>query len=207
MKWGVRRFQDYNGHKIKDGDIFLKENTSITRYTTHKRDFGKYMSFTKNDSERYENDGIAGNLNFKVHKSLYKQKIRNLSPLKIKNGESIVEDIVNRIGDTDLNVAFNYLKENNHYYLSGGEKYRRGIKNGKNKYFKNQAKVAKALNKYMKTNFSEVLKEYRDKGYDAIVDPEDATWNYDMPIIMLNTKKIKRESIIDISNLMDRGEK
>lgn len=58
--------------------------------------------------------------------------------------------------------------------------------------------VGNYINKYMKKHMNEVLKTNASNGYDAIVDPEDTIWNYDMPLILINDKKfkeIKREKI------------
>lgn len=43
-----------------------------------------------------------------------------------------------------------------------------------------------------KEEVDNLIEKYRSDGYDAIVDPEDYLWNYQMPMIILNTNKIDK---------------
>lgn len=193
QKWGVRRYQDYDGRAIKDG-IVVKKDLAFTRYSSHKNEkkntYGKYASLTRSDKVDYLSNAVNNELGFKSHKNIYLETIKSLDTVTIRNGQSMVNDICNKIGDEKVNFALKTLKDAGYYD-------RNRTKNEKWKMYQDKPinnarhKVAKAINKYMKKNMNDILEENRKLGYDAIVDPEDFTYNYDMPVIFINDKKFK----------------
>lgn len=198
QKWGIRRYQDYDGHLIKDRYV-LKAGTSLTRYSKHKDErkhiYGKYVSQSKRDQNNYLVDAVFDRLGFKSHKNLYKIKISTIDNASVRNGRAMVEDVLSKIGDKKVNEAFDNLVRIGYVdaALSTKSKMFNDEDDHKTNYHiqENRAKVAKSINKYMKDHLKDIEKEYADKGYDAIIDPEDYMWDYDTPMILLNDKKFK----------------
>lgn len=45
---------------------------------------------------------------------------------------------------------------------------------------------------FMKAHKDDLLDDYHSQGYDAIVDPEDYIFMYDMPLILINEDKFEQ---------------
>ena len=192
QKWGIRRYQDYDGHLIKDSYV-LKAGTSLTRYSKYKDEpkhtYGKYVSQHKRDQNLYLVDAVFDRLGFKSHKNLYEIKISTIDNASVRSGRAMVEDVLSKIGDKKVNEAFDNLVRIG--YVDAALSTKIKMFNNDYRIQENRAKVAESITKYMEDHLKDIEKEYSDKGYDAIIDPEDYMRDYETPMILLNDKKFK----------------
>lgn len=59
QKWGVRRYQNYDGTRIGNGDAVLKKGSSVYRYSNKKESGsleGAYTFVRDNDAREYLKD-------------------------------------------------------------------------------------------------------------------------------------------------------
>lgn len=203
MHWGVRRYQDYNGKRIKDGSMVLSKDNNLYRYSNKKESGplkGTYAFGTGRDMAAYLMDSKNGALGFKEYKKIYATKISLMDDATIKKGSAVVKDIVKEVGDEKLTKAYEDLDKVGYWDDSKTYRERHKIWEHNKELGRDRVKVASGINKYMydnkETNGSRksALEKYEKEGYDAIVDPEDFTWNYDMPLILLNDKKFSRDA-------------
>lgn len=201
QKWGVRRFQNYDGTRIKGSDIVLKKGEKVYRYSNKKEKgstYGTYAFRTLSDTNEYYVDSKNVRLGFQNYKKIFMTEISVLDDARIRRGRDTVKDIVDKIADTKVSDAFKTLDEIG-FLDDSKTAYERSIIWEKTKESKQARKtLGSALNKYLyKKETSgdtreKQLQEYVKNGYDAIVDPEDFIWNYEMPMILLNNDKFKR---------------
>lgn len=204
MRWGIRRYQNYDGTRIRPGDQVISKDRQLVRYTSDKNErkntAGKYASTTRMDTYVYRQDAINNKLGFKKHKEVWAIRINTVSDARIRSGRDAVKDAIDEIGDKKLTKAYTTLDKSGFYDSdkSSREKYEMWSKSKDLTAARNL--VATSMNKYIKENKDQVLKKYKDKGYDAIVDPEDYSWNYEMPLILINDKKFKEASRSRVKN-------
>lgn len=204
QRWGVRRYQNYDGTRIKSGDRVLSKGRELVRYTADKNErkntYGKYASTTRMDTYVYREDAINNRLGFKTHDAIWTIRMNTISDARIRSGKNVVEDVLSSIGDQKLNAAFETLDKVG-FYDSSKSSHEKSKIWMNDKDVENARKlVASSMNKYVKENKESMLKKYKGKGYDAIVDPEDYSWNYEMPLILINDKKFKETSRTKIKN-------
>lgn len=212
MKWGVRRYQNYDGtrigssakpsiDKLKASDFTLKKGTKAYRiasedesYSDHKR---KYMSVTDRDRKTYDSDIAALPTNYG---SIGEYTNEFTIDAKVRSGEAVVQDLIDKYGDEDISKAFEYEKElrERHSEFEERSKY---IEDDTYGWFEddldmmdqwerdseNRTKLSKFVGDTMDKYESEVVDQYKKSGYDVIVDP----WDYitdlsEMPIIVLD---------------------
>lgn len=201
QKWGVRRFQNYDGTRIKKSDIVLKKNSNVYRYSNKKESGnleGAYTFSRDNDAKEYLIDSKSARIGFKDYDKIRMIKISVLDDATVRRGANTVKDIVNKIGDVNVEKAYEVLA--NAGYMddtkSAYDRYKIWSKNEETMNARNT--LGGSINRYMynhktsKDTRKAQLDEYRKQGYDAIVDPEDFIWNYEMPMILLNDSKFKR---------------
>ncbi len=210
MKWGVRRYQNYDGTRIKKGeDIVLSKDTKLYRYSNKKETGslkGTYVSQTPSDTKEYYVDAKNARLGFKDYDRIIMTKIGLLDNAKVRRGKAAVEDIVNKIGDEKVTKAYKHLSDIGFLDDSKNAYERMLIWDSTKKAKEARNTLGGALNRYVykkstsKETRGKLLDEYRKQGYDAVVDPEDFVWNYERPMILLNDKKFKREKQAVIFN-------
>ena len=202
MKWGIRRYQNYDGTRIKNSsDITLSKDTKLYRYSNKKEKGplkGTYVSQTPSDVKEYYIDAKNTRLGFKDYDKIMMTEISLLDDITIRRGKDTVKDVVDRIGKTKVTDAYDYLDKIG-YLDDSKSSYERGriwdasddAKNARNT-------LGGAINRYVykektaKDTREKLLKDYSDMKYDAIVDPEDFVWNYERPMIIINENKFKR---------------
>lgn len=203
MHWYVRRYQDYDGKRIKNGRTIISKKNNLYRYSNKKESGslkGTYAFTTPVDTEAYLMDSKNGALGFKSYDKIYMTKISMLDDATIKRGSDVVKDIVKDVKDTKLTDAYKALDKAGYWDDSKSFRRREDVWQGNKELSKDRMYVAKQINKYMYDNKQDnssrksALDKYAKEGYDAIVDPEDFTWTYEMPVIILNNKKFKREA-------------
>lgn len=113
--------------------------------------------------------------------------------LKIKHGDEIVKDIVNKYGDASIKQLYDNDLLNKGLVFNNREKLNKKEK----EFIKDQGiKGNNFVANVMKNHMNDLLSDYKKQGYDAIVDPEDYTWA-DYPVILIDPKssiKLKEET-------------
>lgn len=202
MKWGVRRYQNYDGTRIKNSESYtLKKGTEFTRYSPKKNDLhdSQYVSQSKWDKDMYMHDAFTNGLGFKdimkAKKKIYQISIENIDPIKVRSGQAMCEDILKEHGNKTLRQYYTYLK--NQGYMdeskSAIERYRI-VDNDKHGMLKKRNTLATKMHEVIYKDRDAFVKKYKDQGYDAVRDPEDFLWNYETPTIITNEKKFKIKS-------------
>lgn len=125
MRWGVRRYQDYDGTRIgasadpvvdksKQKDFTLKKGSEAYRIASsgegldHKR---KYMSFTKEDREEYKNGETTAALPIEDRANFGEYTYELTKDVVVKNGEEVINDLISKYGDTSIEEAFKTEQE------------------------------------------------------------------------------------------------
>ena len=191
------------GWRSLNGDDFLKKGTVVGRLAGFDDvidDKRKYVYLTDSDREDYINYAFDGMLGIEGDFKNFEYKLKK--DIKIANAKTVLEHMLDKYGDTmvkDLKSFNKYTKENlkeNHYRID--EKTRvKDIVGQEYPYYDTTYKVLsntydetwasrrmlagmRTASSFMKDAFfknakisEEVVKHFRDKGYDAMVDIED----------------------------------
>ena len=202
MKWGVRRYQNYDGTRIKNSsDIQLSKDTKLYRYSNKKESGslkGSYVFQTPSDSRSYYLDAKNTRIGFKDYDKIMMTEISLLDDATVRRGKDTVKDVVDRIGKTKVTEAYEYLDKVGYLDDTKSSFERWKIWDSNDETRTARKTLASAMNKHVynhetsKNSREEMLKEYADMKYDAIVDPEDFVWNYERPMIIINENKFKR---------------
>ena len=242
MRWGIRRFQNKDGtltpagrkraqnndekteqttktanKKNEDEDSFvLEKGTQTYRFANKddKTDTGhQYLSVTQHDREQYQELGMAGGL-FLDRTKAYGEHVGELTQdVRVKRGEKVVEDLINKYGGKNAKELMNDLSnrkklterfadaESRSNYIDDPDiKYMIEETDEWGKQVASRDRLDDFVTDVMTKHADEVISEYRNqKKYDAIVDPNDWVSNMsDMPIIMFDPKtKNERKNYID----------
>lgn len=178
------------GSRVIKGKVYRFSNTD--EKDIHQ---GTYVAKTKEDLLQYFDDSINTRLGFKDYEKLYMMKIDTIEPLKVRAANAVLEDIIKKYGDKKVNESYQTLKDSGYFsYDSRWTRYNIFKDNPDlNDARKN---LGSSLNKLLYKDESnrreKILEEYKQQGYDAIIDPEDYVWNYQMPMIILNNKKFSQ---------------
>lgn len=125
MKWGVRRYQNYDGSIIdkktgpvidttKQKDFTLKKGTETYRVASsgetvdHKR---KYMSFTKEDRGEYAYGETNAALPIDDRTNFGEYTYELTKDVLVKDGEELIKDLISNYGDTSIEEAFRIERE------------------------------------------------------------------------------------------------
>lgn len=201
QKWGVRRYQNYDGTRIGKSDAVLKKGRSVYRYSNKKESGsleGAYTFSRDNDAKEYLIDSKSARIGFKDYDEIRMTKISVLDDAIVRRGADTVKDIVDKISDTNVEKAYKTLLDAGYMddTKSAYDRHKIWSKNEDTMNARNT--LGGSINRYLynhktsKDTRKSQLDEYKKQGYDAIVDPEDFIWNYEMPMILLNDSKFKR---------------
>lgn len=203
QRWGVRRYQDYNGKRIGNSDNIVIKKRNFVRYSpTNDKKIrnSQYMSTTRHDVKRYKEDSILGVLGFKrTVEHIFKIKIENVDPITVRKGASVVNDIVSKSRSKTIKEAYETLKETGYFDPTKSFYERFDIRDKNEKTQEAINKLGSYIHNHVYKDRDAFSSKYREQGYDAIVDPEDLVWSYDMPIIVTNEKKFKVKGSREIS--------
>lgn len=192
------------------GSKIIKKGSNLYRYSNKKETNIKdktYVSYTRSDIGAYFNDSINANLGFKDYKKIYLMKLPVTDTLKVKKADVVLKDICNLSNSKRLNNAYDKLDEAG--YFSTVNVYKRSkIWQSSKELQDARALLASNMNallygdstskaiinsvKNKKDDIKNLLEKYKSEGYDLIVDPEDYLWNYQMPMIVLNSDKLNK---------------
>lgn len=219
QKWGVRNGPPYplsEDRKTKSEKNTFRRYSSVKE--TNLRN-GTYVSNTSHDKKLYEEDAILGKLGFKDADKIFEMRIEAIEPINVATGkqamEYMVEDIKAslwyrksaekqlkkdfphfEIGEEEETLLDTYNKlESAGFYdtLDPNKRWDIAMK----ALGGNEKEVVERRNDLARRVHdiavrSDGLFEYfRDKGFDAVVDPEDYTYNYENPMIILNPDKFR----------------
>lgn len=180
--------EGFRKDQIKKGSTFYRYSSTDNETKSGR----KYASVTDYDKNYYKLDALNKRLSNKG-RNVYLYELEATKNLKVAKGRKVLERLVDQYGDTEVRNAHkevNRLKTWDNY-----QKIFNGLDDHTNdKYWiydrvsKNNEKVNRFVHDtlYDKNISEEVFKYYRDKGYDAIVDPEDYLDGYYYPMILLN---------------------
>lgn len=208
------RKEDFN----KYDDITIKKGTKINRVTAGNdinalEDMSKrnktYVSVTNDDLERYKAFGVEGALGFDrvPGQDYYVDRYHTNKKIKAAGEKYLVDYTLNKIGDKKIS---DFVTENTFRYdkktLALYEKVKDYPVDKLTPFIKFSEKAEpgyesatiigqKVVRKYFNNVFfknanidSPVIEEFTSKGYDAILDLEDATFA-DLPLIIFEPSK------------------
>lgn len=176
----VKHINDTDDELINSPNLHLGRIANSDEPIDTKR---KYLYTNKWDREQYESYWEMLGLDTNKPISYYEYEPKG--KIKVRNGKTVTQDILNKYGDKSINEFYNdYYK----YSLDGGYKPH----GKKEKWAKEYGtamteQVRDTLNKF--SDDDSMLKEYAKKGYDAVVDPLDSSDIAAYPIIALNPSK------------------
>lgn len=221
QKWGIRRFQNKDGSLTPEGRkrYSIKENTDdsfvlekgSTLYRIANQDDKsnkeRYYSITEQDRMQYQELVDLGGLFLDRTKPWGEFINTTNSDLKIRKGEAVVQDLINKYGKDsaeELTKHFENQKnlrkeipdrEKRSNYIDGDDYD--DYDDFDDDYYDKQwdaqvsySKVNDFVWDIMKNHSDEVIKDYADMGYDGIIDPFDFVANVsDMPLIVIKPEK------------------
>jgi hypothetical protein len=194
--------KDYVVKDIRDAGIIqgknydtIKKGAKIGRLANSGEPIDskrKYAYLTSNDkntySEYYDAIGIDPTLPISTYEYAAKKK------LKVKHATDIVDEIVNKYGDATIKQLYN----NDLMYAIADTAYKKKKLNKDEKFVEDYSEKGRQwVNETLKDHGNELLSEYKNQGYDAVIDPEDVGSVADYPIILLDPKssiKLEKES-------------
>ena len=181
---------------IKEGKKYdvLPKGTKVGRIANSGEPIDskrKYVYVTDDDKMfRYGTDWEMLPLDFSKPISEYEYTTKK--DLRVKHGDEIVKDIVNKYGDASIKQLYDNDLLNKGLVFNNLEKLNKKEK----EFIKGQGiKSNNFVKNVMKNHMNDLLSDYKKQGYDAIVDPEDYTWA-DYPVILIDPKssiKLKEE--------------
>jgi hypothetical protein len=217
MKWGIRRYQNKDGsltaegkkrYSIKenaDDSFVLGKGSTLYRIANQedKSNKERYYSVTEPDRMRYQELLDFGGLFLDRNKPYGEFINETNSDLKIRKGEAVVQDLINKYGKDSAEELTKHFENQKSLRkeIQDREKRNEYISeidfdaDDDNLYKQLDAQVSyQKVNDFvwdiMKNHSDEVVKNYRDMGYDGLVDPFDFVANVsDMPIIVINPKE------------------
>lgn len=210
MKWGEKNGPPYPLSKAKHNKVVLsktpkaikaKKGTKFYRYSNKEESKdvrkGTYTFRSENDAREYLSDSKNIRLGFKDYDKLYISEIEATAPLTIKRGKEAVKDIIDRYGNKTLKEHFDILDKSGFYDDSLRAYDRFKIWENSKEVAKSRKKIGNFLNDTLyksgdKSKREEIYNLFKEQGYDAFIDPEDFTWNYETPTILLNESKFKK---------------
>ena len=181
---------------IKEGKKYdvLPKGTKVGRIANSGEPIDskrKYVYVTDDDKMfRYGSDWEMLPLDFSKPISEYEYTTKK--DLKVKHGDEIVKDIVNKYGDASIKQLYDNDLLNKGLVFNNPKKLNKKEK----EFIKDQGiKSNNFVKNVMKDHMNDLLSDYKKQGQDAIVDPEDYTWA-DYPVILIDPKssiKLKEE--------------
>lgn len=170
----------------------------------------KYASILSIDNRMYEAD--YKDLGLKNVESAKKYTLETIKDINVANGKEVTDYIIkNYLNKSDKNL----LKKNREtQYLTWvnfdnkdiTEADIKLINDSTKNWLPDAIKVMKRFHKVIvKDHSDEIFKHYEKKGYDAIVDPEDAWFYSKYPLILLNpSDSVKLVSKQDVDKNIER---
>ena len=181
---------------IKEGKKYdvLPKGTKVGRVANSGEPIDskrKYVYVTDKDKDlRYGSNW--GMLPLDFTKPISEYEYITKKDLKVKHGDEIVKDIVNKYGDASIKQLYDNDLLNKGLVFNNREKLNKKEK----EFIKEQGiKGNNFVKNMMKDHMNDLLSDYKKQGYDAVVDPEDYTWA-DYPVILIDPKssiKLKEE--------------
>lgn len=147
----------------------------------------KYASVIADDAKVYEE--MFDMLGVDTYKSISSYVYTAKKDLKVATGEKIAEDMLKKYGDKNIKQMYLDVRKAGNFEdyvrtydedIDWSSKYNEYSKQKVNDFFREVSK----------THIDDIIKEYADKKYDAIVDVEDWVSGFaTYPIILLNPEE------------------
>lgn len=212
QKWGVRRYQNKDGTYTEVGKKRYRKGSSFTRYSTADEKelrSATYVSSTgnKHDYETYAYDAFSGSLGGEKTDSIWQIKIKNVEPITVASAEQVTDDIFRKYDKkilksnygTEGKKAYELLKNAGYYdeKITANQMWdtmQEALK-PTDYYSKEPLVRRKMLADYIHDEVykdrNKFISEYKERGYDAITDPEDYVLGYKTPLIIINPEKFE----------------
>ena len=212
QKWGVRRYQNKDGTRTEVGKKRYRKGSSFTRYSTADEKelrSATYVSSTgnKHDYETYAYDAFSGSLGGEKTDSIWQIKIKNVEPITVASAEQVTDDIFRKYDKkilksnygTEGKKAYELLKNAGYYdeKITANQMWdtmQEALK-PTDYYSKEPLVRRKMLADYIHDEVykdrNKFISEYKERGYDAITDPEDYVLGYKTPLIIINPEKFE----------------
>lgn len=220
QRWGVRRFQNKDGSLTSAGkqryrydDELIPKGTNVYRITNSDEkidSYRKYGSITKNDRESYRRltdkatiwrehgDKLTGELPLDYSKPISEYIYETKKDLRVVSGKKVVDDLLDKYGNIsidDKNTLKRFIHtEYQQVMTSPDTDYKI-----KSKYYSEFNKAHGLINLLMKDHGQDLMTNYKQEGYDAMIDYEDWLLGYQYPVIFLNPTDsltlVKKENI------------
>lgn len=198
-KAGIRSTDDSDTDIIEKGSkIYRVANSGES--LDGKR---KYVSILDNDREAYEDMWDMLNMDYSKPISYYTYE--STKKMRVATGKKVVDHLIEKYGDTtysqfikDRNLAESIRTAELDYNTGKVRKYLSKKDEKWLESFKDSAydKTEKFIRDNLKNNMDDIVKDFKSKGYDAIIDAEDLGFtNY--PVIILEPNKslkLKKET-------------
>lgn len=225
MKWGVRRYQNKDGTLKKHDRIVLKKGSEVQRISKSTSETNKgrtYVSFTELDNLKYEcdagTDGLYWTANYNPNKPGDPNYNNRGFKIKLKVTNDIIAPSYNETVDAFIKTVSNKpIKQlvEEIYGRKEDKKYSKKEYKKKTKEFIKAMKhltVEEARDKaYLaysqslmtsEKNQKEFFGELKKRGYNAVVDHNDARSGYvDAPLIVFersnNLKQVSATAITE----------
>lgn len=195
---GVRRglFKD----TIKKGSTFYRYSDTANETIDKRR---KYVSLTPTDVASYRKAALRNGLSNKGN-DLYLYQLISTKKMKVAKAEKVAKYIIDKYGDKSMKSLYRDMASYNlrqHRNKLSKELVDPTNKNHwmHDKLTKDHVKVNKFIHDrlYDKKLSKEVYDQYRKRGYDAVVDPEDYMSGYGYPVVILDPKSSVRHKRVD----------
>lgn len=190
MKWGVRKDKDQNYRMV------IKKGATLQRLTLTKNERNNsrhvYVSQTKNDNYKYLIEW--GNRGYKVDLEVTNDVI-------IPMYKERMSAFVNAVSKANVNKVakdISKLKYRNDAKKFLKEWENRSVKEVTEDSYKSFASslVSSTYNRKI------FFKELKERGYNAVIDDNDAGWTNKPIIIFERNKNVKQKSVIEINDKM-----
>lgn len=201
QSWGVRNGPPYplNKHGSRRK---INVGTELSRYSTRPENSIRdttyaFSSGSKHDTKTYKEDLINGKLGVASNevRDVYKIQIKAIKPSIILEGHKVVKEVVNASKDEEMLKLYNQLKTGGFFKGVLSANQRADIADSNKDLNSARVELAKKIHTQVYKNRYNFVENYRKRGYDAIVDPEDYVYIYDDPLILVNPSNFKISDI------------
>lgn len=222
QKWGVRRWQNEDGSltpegkaryqvsNLSDDSFVIKKGSSVYRVANQdevlSKNKARYYSLTDDDRFTYSGELMKG-LFYDHNKPVGEFTNSLKDDITVKKGTKVIADLIHDYGGTRVDeLSKNWEDEKNFrtrfqdresrdFYLDDVpedfDEFEKQLR-----YDAARDNLSEFIWDTMKVHSDDIERTYREKGYDAIVDPYDYLKDIaDMPIIMLDpASSVSQES-------------
>ena len=206
-----RRFKSVGIDTTNPEYDVIKNGALIKRYSTNPNetnDSRKYAYLTSSDDEAYKDAALFGELGGERGDKVYRYVMKASKDLKVARADEVSKFIFEQYRNEGVRRTYEFLNSIDHAnaFMTTAK-----LKNKSDDLYehnmgsyvsKGEQTVSRFFNDKVFSNpkgMDTLVKEFSNRGYDAIIDPEDQVLNYSYPIILLkpseSTETIKVQTV------------